>query len=152
MVVIGTAGGEPGRDLVRREGAHHVLDHGRADHLEEAIKTTRGRGIDVMLANVNLGSDLKALAPGGRVVVVGSRGPVEIDARDTMMRDASILGMSLYNCTGPEMAVLHSAIGAGLENGTLRPIVGRELPLSDAPAAHRAVLEPGSHGKIVLIP
>jgi len=39
-----------------------------------------------------------------------------------------------------------------LENGTLRPFVGREIHLSDAPLSHHAVMEPGAYGKIVLIP
>ena len=41
---------------------------------------------------------------------------------------------------------------AGLANGTLRPVVGKELPLSDAARAHEKVLEPGAYGKIVLVP
>jgi len=40
---------------------------------------------------------------------------------------------------------------AGLANGTLRPVVGSELPLAEAPAAHVAVMEPGAYGKIVLV-
>jgi len=50
------------------------------------------------------------------------------------------------------MASIHAAIAAGLENGTLRPVVGKELPLADAPRAHKEVLEPGAFGKTVLIP
>ena len=50
------------------------------------------------------------------------------------------------------MASIHAALAAGLENGTLRPVVGREMPLADAPRAHQAVMEPGAYGKIVLIP
>jgi len=42
-------------------------------------------------------------------------------------------------------------IFAGLENGSLRPVVGKELPLADASRAHKEILEPGSAGKIVLI-
>jgi len=41
---------------------------------------------------------------------------------------------------------------AGVADGTLRPVVGREMPLADAAAAHQAILEPGAHGKIVLVP
>ncbi len=41
---------------------------------------------------------------------------------------------------------------AGLANGMLRPAVGKERVLKDAPRAHEAVLEPGAYGKIVLIP
>jgi NADPH2:quinone reductase len=116
---------------------------------------TGERGFDIvleMLANENLGRDLKILAMGGRVVVIGSRGPVEIDPRDTMGRDASILGMSLFNTPDADMAAIHAALGAGLENGTLRPVIGRELPLSAAPESHVAVMSSGARGKIVLLP
>src|SRR5204863_35288 len=79
-------------------------------------------------------------------------GTVEIDPRATMGRDASILGMVLAKTPEPEMASIHAALAAGLENGTLRPVVGREMPLADAPRAHQAVMEPGAYGKIVLVP
>jgi NADPH2:quinone reductase len=105
-----------------------------------------------MLANVNLDKDLGLLARFGRVVVVGNRGRVEIDPRQTMGRDAAILGMTLMNANAEERARIHAAIGAGLANGSLRPVVGREFPLKDAPAAHAAVMQPGAYGKIVLVP
>ena len=153
--VIGTGGTQKGRDLVTEQGAHHVLDHRASDHLDQLLALTGGRGVDVvleMLANVNLGRDLKVLAQRGRVVVIGSRGTVEIDPRDTMSRDAAIFGMSLFNTSEHDRASIHAALVAGLENGTLRPIVGQEMPLKDAPRAHKAVMEPGAYGKIVLIP
>ena len=155
MVVIGTAGTDKGRSLVAEQGAHHVLDHRAPGYLEQILKITGGRGVDVvleMLANVNLGKDLTILAQRGRVVVIGSRGPVEINPRDTMRNDASILGFTLLNATREELASIHAALVAGLESGTLRPIVGQEMPLAEAPHAHQAVMEPGAYGKIVLIP
>jgi NADPH:quinone reductase len=153
--VIGTGGTEEGRRLVKEEGAHHVLDHHAPNYLEEVTALTGGRGVDVileMLANVNLGKDLEILAKGGRVAVVGSRGPVEINPRSLMTRDASVVGLTLFNVSPRERESIHSAIAAGLENGTLRPHVGREMPLADAARAHEAVLQPGAHGKIVLVP
>jgi NADPH2:quinone reductase len=155
MIVIGTGGTDEGRKLVREQGAHHVLDHKSPDYLQQLMTITNNRGVDVileMLANVNLGKDLTVLAKFGRVVVIGSRGTVEIDARNTMGRDADIRGMTLMNASGEELLSIHAAIIAGLENGTLRPIVGKEMPLADAPKAHVAVMEPGARGKIVLIP
>ncbi len=155
MRVIGTAGTERGRAMVREQGAHEVFDHHAADYLAQIKQATGGRGVDVvleMLANVNLGNDLTILAPRGRVIVIGNRGRVEIDARETMARDADIRGMVLPNTPPEELAQLHAALVAGLEDGTLRPIVGKELPLAEAPEAHRAVLELGAFGKIVLIP
>jgi NADPH2:quinone reductase len=155
MTVIGTAGSGKGRDMVLQQGAHYALDHGTPDYLQEILTWTGGRGVDVvleMLANVNLGKDLGVVAQGGRVVVIGSRGTVEIDPRMTMTRNASIIGLTLFNVSEGESARIHSALVAGLESGTLRPVVGQEMPLADAARAHRAVMEPGAYGKIVLIP
>jgi NADPH2:quinone reductase len=153
LTVIGTGGTDEGRRLVQAQGAQLVLDHRRADYLPELLTLTEGRGVDViveMLANVNLNKDLGVLATHGRVVVVGNRGTVEIDPRQAMGRDASIHGMTLFNVTAPDHARIHAALVAGLENGTLRPVIGRELPLADAARAHELVMESGAHGKIVL--
>jgi NADPH2:quinone reductase len=153
--VIGTAGTDEGRRHASEQGAHHVLDHHAEGYLEELTALTGGRGPDVileMLANVNLNSDLGVVAKGGRVVTIGSRGPVEINPRLAMTRDATVLGMSLFNASPQELSSIHAAIAAGLESGTLRPIVGREFPLAEAARAHEEVLKPGALGKIVLIP
>ncbi len=155
MTVIGTGGTERGRELVAVQGAHHVLDHRAPDYLDELMKFTGGRGVDVileMLANVNLAKDLSVLAHKGRVVVIGNRGNIEINPREIMRRDAAVLGMVLWNTSRPELESIHAGIVAGLENGSLRPVVGKELPLAEAPQAHRAVIEPGAFGKIVLVP
>ena len=153
LTVIGTGGSEAGRQLLATKGAHHVLDHRAPNYLADLLTITGGRGVDVileMLANVNLGRDLTVLARHGRVAVIGSRGVVELNPRDAMMRDADILGVMLGNASAAELAGIHAALGAGLANGTLRPVVGRELTLAEAPLAHKAVMEPGALGKIVL--
>ncbi len=155
FTVIGTAGTEKGRKLVLEQGAHHVVDHRKEGYGEEIMALTKGRGVDVileMLANVNLAKDLTLLALRGRVVVIGNRGSIEINPRATMQRDLGILGLTLMNATKEELVSIHAALVAGLESGTLNPVVGREMPLADAPRAHRAVMEPGAYGKIVLIP
>lgn len=155
LTVIGTAGTERGSKLVTEQGAHHVLDHSQSGYLDALEGLTGGRGVDVVienLANVNLDRDLGVLAKGGRVVVVGSRGTVEINPRAAMVRNAAILGMQLWNASEGELASTHAALGAGLANGTLRPVIGREMALAEAPQAHEAVMEPGAYGKIVLIP
>lgn len=153
--VIGTAGYEPGRRLVLEQGAHHVLNHHEAGYLDRIGELTCGKGIDVvleMLANVNLDKDLGIVATGGRIVVVGSRGRIEIDPRGAMGKEASIMGMTLFNASEKELASMHAAFGAGLANGTLRPIVSREIPLAEAARAHHEVIEASTLGKIVLVP
>lgn len=153
--VIGTAGTERGLALVREQGAHHVLNHRDADYIQQVMPLTGGRGVDVileMLANVNLDRDLDILALRGRVVVVGNRGRIEIDPRKLMGKDSAIIGMVGPNATPAEVQETHAALGAALEAGALKPVVGREMPLADAAKAHVAVMESGAYGKIVLIP
>ncbi len=153
--VIGTAGTEKGVALVRDQGAHEVLDHGDADYMSRIMPLTGGRGVDVileMLANVNLDRDLEVLALRGRVMVIGNRGRVEIDPRKMMGKDGTILGMTMFNATAEEQRAIQAALVAGLENGTLNPVIGRELPLAQAAQAHGAVMEAGAFGKIVLTP
>jgi NADPH2:quinone reductase len=152
--VFGTAGTDGGRTLAREQGAHEVFDHHAPDHFEQIMNATGGRGVDViveLLANVNLGKDLTILAKGGRVAIIGSRGRVEINPRDAMQRDVDLRGVVLPNTPPAEMASIHAALVAGLENGTLRPVIGKEFPLAEAAQAHRAVMEPGALGKIILV-
>jgi NADPH2:quinone reductase len=154
-VQIGTAGTEKGLELAKREGAHHVFNHTKPDYREQILKTTGGLGVNLileMLANVNLGHDLKLLATHGRVIVIGSRGDVTISPRDIMSRRASIQAFTMWGITEAEEKEIHAGILAGLENGTQRPVVGKEIPLAEAPRAHKEVLEPGAYGKIVLVP
>jgi NADPH:quinone reductase len=152
--VFGTAGSGEGLKLALEQGAHEVFDHRAPEHFKLIMNATGGQGVDViveMLANVNLGKDLTILAKGGRVVIIGSRGPVEIDPRNTMQRDADVRGMILPNTPPAEMASIHAALVAGLENGTLRPVIGKEFALDEAAQAHQAVMAPGALGKIVLV-
>ena len=153
--VFGTAGSDKGRKLAREQGAHEVFDHRVPDHFIQIMNATGGRGVDViveLLANVNLDKDLTILAKGGRVAIVGSRGRVEINPRDAMQRDVDLRGMVLPNTSPADLASIHAALVAGLENGTLRPVIGKEFPLAEVAQAHRAVMEPGAVGKIVLLP
>ncbi|MGH9475334.1 MAG: NADPH:quinone reductase [Terriglobales bacterium] len=153
--VFGTAGSAAGQALVEREGATRVFDHSQSGYQEQILAATGGAGVDLileMLANVNLGHDLKLLARAGRVVVIGSRGDVTVSPRDLMSRRGQILGFTLWGASEAELREIHAGLGAGLRDGTLRPVVGRELPLAHAEEAHRAVLGAKALGKIVLVP
>ncbi len=153
MTVIGTGGTPRGLDLVKDQGAQLALNHNHPTYVDEIMQFTTGRGVDViveMLANVNLAKDLTLIAPGGRVVVVGNRGTIDVNPRDLMSRDGAVMGMLLWNTPPDEMRRVQTALVAGFANGTLRPIVGRTFPLAEASKAHEAVMSPGAYGKIVL--
>ena len=155
LTVYGTAGTEKGLELVRHEGAHQVFDHSKPGYEDEILKATDGRGIDIileMLANVNLPKDMKLLATQGRIIVIGNRGETTINARELMTRRASIRAFTLWGVTEQENREIHAGLNAGLSNATLRPVVGKEIPLAEAARAHKEILEPGAAGKIALIP
>jgi NADPH2:quinone reductase len=154
LLVIGTAGTEAGLELLEAQGTAHAVLHGTEESAREILEHTAGHGVDLvieMLANVNLDTDLTLLANNGRVVVVGSRGRVEIDPRQTMMKESAILGMALWNATEEECSEIHRTITPMLVAGELRPVVGSEFPLADAPQAHERVMASGAHGKVVLL-
>lgn len=150
--VLATAGTAEGRALAARQGAHVVVDHSTTDHVEELRRATP-EGIDVvieMAASNNLEADLGLLARNGRVVVVGARTPVEITPRLVMRTEAAILGVALWHITPAQTRQALAAIGAGLENGTLAPLVGHRLPLERIADGFALVTTGHRHGKVVL--
>lgn len=155
MNVIATAGSEAGIKFLVELGADHVLDHRSSERFAEVMEITGGSGLDIVLemaAHINLGADLKILGKGARVVVIGNRGPVQIDARDLMVADASIIGVLLFNAAPSELGIIHSALVAGLENGSIDPVIGVKLPLNEAAKAHETLMGERPNGKIVLKP
>jgi NADPH:quinone reductase len=155
MTVVGTAGTDAGLKLVKEQGAQHAVNHTTTGYLDELMKVTGGRGYDLileMLANKNLANDLGLLAKKGRVVVVGNRGTIEINPRDAMSREADIRGMTLFATSDQEAREMRAALGAGLENGTLRPVIAEKIPLADVARAHEEIMKhSGAQGKIVLM-
>jgi NADPH2:quinone reductase len=153
--VFGSAGTDRGKTLVEEQGAHAVFDHTAAGYEKQILAKTGGTGVDLvieMLANVNLVRDLEVIAKRGRVVIVGNRGSIEINARAIMSKDAIVTGLTNWNATPKEMATAHAAIIAGMERSGYKPEVGKEMPLAEASRAHEEVMKPGAYGKIVLIP
>ncbi|MCX7640767.1 MAG: NADPH:quinone reductase [Pyrinomonadaceae bacterium] len=154
LKVIGTAGSEEGRKLVKAQGADFVFDHSKESYSEEVLQVVP-EGINIvleMLANVNLIKDLDLLSKFGRIVVIGSRGSLDFAPRLIMTKDAVIFGMSLFNASSEEMNEIINAIEDGLKRGFLKPVVGKKMPLELAYRAHHEVIEKKAYGKIVLIP
>ncbi|XP_029929506.1 quinone oxidoreductase-like [Myripristis murdjan] len=154
LKVLGTAGTPEGMKMVVSNGAHLAFNHREQGYTDKIMEATEGRGIDViveMLSNVNLSKDLQMLAYGGRVTVVGSRGSIEINPRDTMIKESSIMGVALFFATPEEKNECGAALYSGMEAGWLRPVVGRQYPLDMAAQAHHDIIEcPGATGKMVL--
>ncbi|XP_060627559.2 quinone oxidoreductase-like [Anolis sagrei] len=155
MTVLGTAGSEAGMNQILKNGAHCVFNHRKRAYLYQIKEATGTQNIDVileMLANVNLSEDLKLLSKGGRVMIVGCRGLIEINPNDMMLKESIIRGISFISSSKEEMNACAAAILAGIEAGWLKPAVGHEYPLAKAAEAHKEMAEgPGSLGKRVIV-
>jgi len=104
-----------------------------------------------MLDKINLAVDMDLAAKYGRIIIIGNRGEITINPRVAMMKELDIRGVALWNAPPEQVKPMMQDILAGVAEGAIRPIIGREMPLADAAAAV-AVLQPGSYGKIVLVP
>lgn len=154
MIVFGTAGSDQGCSLIEELGAR-AFNHNEKGYEKGLLGATSGEGFDLileMLANKNLEKDLILLAPRGAVVIIGSRGRVDIDPRLTMGKETEIRGLAVFNATPEEVIQTHSALESAMERGVLIPAISREMALVDAPLAHQLVMNDGKCGKIILIP
>lgn len=153
--IIGTYGSRGGEQLLAEQGVAMRVSHKAPDRAEEIGALTDGRGVDLiveMLANVNLECDMEMLAPGGRILVIGSRGSIEITPRLLMRGEADIRGVLLLVATQPQLDESYAAIRAAAETGSVKPVIQQRLPLAEAPRAHELVIEAASGGKIILVP
>ena len=155
LMVIGSAGTSRGLELVLAEGADHAVNHSATGYMNDVRRLTGNKGPELileMLANVNLAADMDLAAKYGRIIVIGNRGEITVNPRVAMMKELDIRGIALWNATAAQAKAMMLDTLAAVAEGSVRPIVGREMPLSEAAVAHVAVLESGVGGKIVLIP
>lgn len=153
MRVLGTAGTPEGMRLVEKSGAHRAFNHRQIGYTDIIESYTGSAGVNViieMLSNVNLARDLRLLSVAGRVVVVGCRGSIEINPRETMAKESSIIGISLSSATKKELQETVATLLAGMEVGWLRPVVGSEFPLDKAALTHELIMQGGALGKMIL--
>ena len=68
-----------------------------------------------------------------------------------MTKELDILGVAPASRSDDEKRTIHSALVEAMRAGHLRPVIGKEYPMSEAVEAHTAVMAPGAYGKIVLI-
>ena len=145
------AGNAEKAERARELGAHFVLDRSRVDWGREIARLTNKRGVDVVVDNVGaatLGTSMKAVGRGGRIVIVGSTSgaQAEIDIRFIFGKQISLIGSTM----GAHQDFRE--ITALLWAGRLKPVVDRVMPMSEGREAFRLMEESGQFGKIVLKP
>ncbi|UOE19153.1 NAD(P)H-quinone oxidoreductase [Thermobifida halotolerans] len=158
--VLTTAGGPAKVERCRRLGADVAVDYRSEDFPARVKKETGGRGVDVVLDIMGggyLDANIRSLAVGGRLVVIGLMGGrrAELDLGRMLVKRLSVHATTLRSRPVQEKAAIVSQVAERVwplvEKGRIRPVVDRVLPLSQAAEAHR-VLEAGGHvGKILLV-
>ena len=153
LTVFGTCGSAETMPQLYENGVHGAFNHNDRGHFEEILDLTDGKGVDVIiesLANVNLENDASILSMGGRIVVVGNRGTIEFNPRLLMIKDSSVIGMSIYNAEAKEYSGCMRAVLSAMEHGFFRPVVGGRYGLGEAAKAHGDLLGGGfSKGNII---
>lgn len=132
-------------------GADHVIDRSQADWGREIQRLTSRRGVDVVVDNVGaatLNTSMKAVARGGRIVIIGNTsGPeIQIDIRYIFSKQISIIGSTMGSHQD------FREITGLLWSGRLRPVIETVMPLSDGRQAFAMMERSDQFGKIVLEP
>ena len=151
LQVWGTAGSPEGVQRVLEQGAIGCWNHRDPGYREVMAREVGGFDLILeMSAHTNLQGDLGLLAPAGRVMIVGSRGDIEITPRRLMGIEGDIRGVVLAKNTQDENRTTAAELERALDLGGYIP-EPQVFPLSQAPEVHRLV-ESGkaSSGKIVL--
>lgn len=157
--VLCTAGSAAKRERCLQLGADAAIDYRTEDFVARAKEETGGRGVDVILDIMGaayLARNLDALAPNGRLAVIGLQGGTrtELDLRQLMSKRAAVTATTLRARPAGEKAAIVAAVGARvwpwISDGSVRPVIDRVLPIAQAAEAHR-VVDAGEHiGKVVL--
>lgn len=153
LEIYGTAGSDEGRSLVLKNGASACFNHNDSEYLEAFRETLRNRAVDLvveMRAELNLENDFKLLSSGGRIVVVGSRGRIEIAPRDIMTSEITVTGLKGNLSTAEDRRVYSSLIAESAGSKKLRPPIAAAFPMERAGKAHKQVMKGPHYGNIVL--
>ncbi|MFJ7968862.1 NAD(P)H-quinone oxidoreductase [Streptomyces sp. NPDC096324] len=155
-----TAGTKEKLDFCAELGADILINYREQDFVEEIGRATGGAGADVILDNMGakyLDRNVRALAVNGRLAIIGMQGGItaELNIAALLSKRAAISATSLRARPLGEKAAIVAAVREHvwplIDSGRVRPVVDRELPMSDAAGAHR-VLEESSHiGKVLLV-
>ncbi len=154
-----TAGSAAKLERCRELGAQILINYKEQDFVEELREATDGRGADVILDVIGakyLDRNIDALAPDGRLVIIGMQGgaKAELNIAKLLGKRGTVIATSLRGRTKDDKARIVAAVRENIwplvEAGTIRPIVDRTLSLDEVADAHRLLNESGHVGKVLL--
>lgn len=154
-----TAGSDAKLERCRELGAAILVNYREDDFVERVREATIGAGADVILDNMGatyLGRNVDALAPNGRLVVIGMQGGIkgELNLATLLGKRGAVLATSLRGRPAAEKATIVAGVQEHVwplvADGTVRPVVHEVFPLADVRDAHRLVEESTHVGKVLL--
>ncbi len=140
-------------------GADVLVNYRDEDFVEVVRAATGGRGADVILDNMGakyLGRNVEALAPSGRLLVIGLQGGTraELDLAALMGKRAAVISTSLRSRPAAEKATIVAAVREHVwplvAAGAVRPVISARLPLASAGEAHQVLADSRHVGKVLL--
>ncbi|MBM4160412.1 MAG: zinc-binding dehydrogenase [Ignavibacteria bacterium] len=149
--VIATTSSEEKAAKARGLGADDVINYHKQRVFDEVRRLTERKGVEVVFDHVGRSvweESIKCLAKGGRLVTCGATSGHDAvtDLRYVFYKQLQIFGSTMGR-KGDLVTILKL-----IEQGKLKPVIDRVLPLSEVREAHR-IVEAGEHfGKIVLLP
>ena len=157
--VYTTVGNDAKAEACRLLGADYAVDYRKQDFVDEVMRLTNQRGVDLILDMVGgdyIARNLRCLALEGRLVQIAFLQPskVEVDWMPLMLKRLTFTGSTLRARPAAEKArlagELRRHIWPNLEQGRMLPVIHKVFDLSEAAAAH-ALMESSTHiGKIML--
>ena len=154
-----TARSQEKLDACERLGADILINYEEDDFAERLMKLTGGHGADVILDIIGAGylaKNIAALAPDGRIANIGLQQGTraELDLGALMAKRGTIMSTTLRARPAAQKASIVAAVTASVwplvDEGALRPVIYRELPMARAEEAHRIMTASTHTGKIVL--
>ena len=133
--VLGTAGSQEGLELIKKHGCQQAFNHKKEGYQQDIQKYLDGSPLNIILemaAGYNLDSDLDLISANGTIVIIGSHGNLQVTPVKIMMKTATIRGVVLGKISDEQSREVDSAVFAGLQNGSLKPII-QSASLPDAP-------------------
>lgn len=161
-----TAGSAAKLDLCVELGADIAIAYRDEDFVERVLNATGGRGADVVfdiMGAAYLDRNLDALAPDGRLVIIGMQGGVkgELNIGKLIGKRLHVIGTALRGRPGigkgtneiGKNAIVDEVVNSVwplIASGAVRPVIGARYPIVEAAEAHRVLAAGETFGKVLL--
>jgi NADPH:quinone reductase-like Zn-dependent oxidoreductase len=149
--VITTASSDEKLAHARELGADETINYSNSDWPKEVRRLTDRKGVDVVVEHTGVATwpgSIASLKHNGRLVTCGATSgyDAQTDLRQVFYRHLNILGSFM----GSKAELLEAM--KFVEQGKIRAVVDRVLPLSEARQAHELIENRAQFGKVVLVP